>query len=77
MLLKKRSLVEQGVQWTTEKTPFRLVRAELTRTEVKDGNPPRVRKVTIRLEEASFTGAKSDFPAQVNKTRGLFSLLFD
>lgn len=77
VLFKTRNLVEKGTQWTTEKTPFRLVKADITRTELKDGKPPRIRNVSIRLEEASFTGARSAFPAQVTKTRGLFSLLFD
>lgn len=75
-LLQHRTLDEEGLRWFSDQTPFRLVRAELRRTETRDGRPPRVREVVIRLEEASAQGARTSFPQPPARTRGLLSLLF-
>jgi len=73
---RHRTLLEEGVYCLSEQTPFRLVEADLTRTETKDGGTPRRRLVAVRLEDAGTSGATSAFSTAITKSRGIFSLLF-
>lgn len=73
---RHRTLVEEGAYWFSAQTPFRLVEADLERIETKDRGAPRRRLVTVRLEEAGVSGARTAFPEAPTKTRGVLSLLF-
>ncbi len=67
--------VEQGTYWFSPDTPFRLVHAEIERTESRDGKE-RKRTVTITLKEGSLEGAATRFTKPPKRDKGLLGLLF-
>ncbi len=68
---------EKGTYWKSTGTPFRVVKAEIVRTETGRTPQPRVRNVSVMLVEDGVSGAASVIPQAPEKVRGLWSLLFD
>lgn len=67
--------VEQGTYWFSPDTPFRLVHAEIERTETRDGKE-RKRTITVTLKEGNPEGAASRFTKPPTRQKGLLGLLF-
>lgn len=72
---KKFKVVEKGTYWFSPETPFRVVRAEIERTEIQ-GKETRRKEITVTLKEASAEGAETHFTKPVTKSKGLLGLLF-
>jgi hypothetical protein len=66
---------EEGTYWFSPKTPFQLVKAEISRVETKDGKERR-RNVLVTLKEGAYSGAASKFSGPVRKEKGLLGLIF-
>lgn len=67
--------VERGTYWFSPETPFRLVHAEIERTETRNGKE-RKRTITVTLKEGNPEGAVSRFTKPPARQKGLLGLLF-
>lgn len=67
--------VESGIYWLSAQTPFRVVRAEIDRTETRKGEMKR-RRIVVSLKESGLKGAKSAFPEGEVREKGLLGVLF-
>lgn len=67
--------VESGIYWLSDETPFRVVRAEIERTETRKGETRR-RRIVVSLKESGPEGARSAFPAGKIREKGLLGVLF-
>jgi len=70
-------VTETGVYWFSDRTPFRLVKAEIERVQEQKGKEERRRTITVTLREGEATGATSQFPKPVTREKGLLGLLFN
>ncbi|MGC8762014.1 MAG: hypothetical protein ACP5VN_00020 [Acidobacteriota bacterium] len=67
--------VETGIYWLSDETPFKVVRAEIARTETKKGKTTN-RRIVVYLKESGGEGAKSAFPPGPVREKGLLGVLF-
>ncbi len=74
-LTRKYKVTEAGTYWVSPDTPFRIVRAEIVRTEYKNGKENKT-EVTVQLKDSGESGATSHFTAPIRKEKGLLGLLF-
>lgn len=70
-------MTETGVFWFSDRTPFRLVKAQIERVQVQKGKEDRRRTITVTLREGAATGATSQFSKPVTREKGLLGLLFN
>ncbi|MEJ2420730.1 MAG: hypothetical protein P8018_03205 [Acidobacteriota bacterium] len=76
-LFIRKTLLKQdkGTYWISTEAPFRIVKADITRTVTRDSDPPRTVHVTVTLDKTSWKGAETRFTKPVTDVRGLWSLL--
>lgn len=67
--------VETGLYWLSVETPFKIVRAEIERTETRKGEVKR-RTLVITLKDSGVDGATSAFPPGKLREKGLLGVLF-
>lgn len=70
-------VTETGVYWFSDRTPFRLVKAEIERLQLQKGKEDRRRTIVVTLREGGATGAASPISKPVTREKGLLGLLFN
>jgi len=76
LLGKTVETTEDGIYWFSDRVPFGLAKAEITRTVAKKGETT-TRRIIVLAEDFAFSGAVSRFAAPPEKEKGILGLLFD